>query len=531
MSISFSEIAFLISVYTIGFLLNTLILKKESSYFVAITSLFSGIGMYFFFALPILLVFGNTNVMTLSFIGSFIGLILLFLYIKKTTSIKKDALAYLISTSILILMSIFFQNFDFNLFCGDTFHLSSCAKKFSMNPEYRIRNIGSLSTWGSFYLFIQHISAEVGRIYFLSLLPILLICFTLSFQALMFRALLLMKVNKMRSFLTSALVSLVMTTSPVFLSVTLLLTTNVFLIYYLFLFISFYWMGEATRQNQWYLLAYIFMFSAAFTRVEAPIYCTIVLYCMLFKESPQSFVFGNLLVRENNKLPSQNEKKLEPIQKFPPFFNFKFVTLFFIIISLFYGLLFYAGATSEILSHERALSLMVLFFLMPFSMKILQLKGFEFIKNNFLNLIILLSFIFFSVLTIFFFKNLKSSIAGVYANITDGFWNGVLLYVFSSAIFLFFRKREKIILDKSILTSVFLIVMSIIVFSLFRTPFYKALYDSSNRLFIMIIPIIFFYLTLKLHASQPLKLLSVIREFLKKFFHCCHKQHSGVSKL
>ncbi|MBX9621800.1 MAG: hypothetical protein K2X28_07255 [Alphaproteobacteria bacterium] len=515
MNISFSEIVLLVGVYTIGFLLNTLILKKESSYFLGITSLFSGVGVYFLFALPILLILGNTNVMTLSFVGGFMGLTLLFLYMKKTTSIKKDALAYLISISVLILMSVFFQYFDFNLFCGDTFHLSSCAKKFSMNPECRIENIGSLSTWGSFYLFIQHISVEVGKIYFLSLLPILLICFALTFQALTFKALLLMEVNKMRSFLTSVFVSLVMITSPVFLSVTLLLTTNAFLIYYLFLFISFYWMGEATRQNQWYLLAYVFMFSAAFTRVEAPIYCTIVLYCMLFKESSQLLV----------------EKKLELFQKFPPFFNVKSVTIFFIVFSLFYGLLFYIGANSDILSNERALSLMLLFFLMPFSMILLQLKCFEFIKNNFLNLIILLSFIFLAALTLIFYKDLKLSIEGIYGNMADGFWSGILLYVFSSVVFLFFRKRKKIILDKSILTSFFLIVFSILVFSLFRIPFYKSLYDSSNRLFVTVIPIILFYLTLKLYASQPLKLLSVIREFLKKFSPCCQKQHSSVSKL
>lgn len=521
MSISFYEIVFLVGTYTIGFLLNTLILHKESRYFVGITSLFSGIGAYFFCAFPILLVLGNTNIMTLSFVGSFMGLILLFLYMKKTTSIKKDALTYLLSTSVLILISLFFQHFDFNLFCGDTFHLSSCAKEFSMNPEHRLKNIGTLSTWGSFYLFLQHISVEIGRVYFLSLLPILLICFTLSFQALTYRALLLMDVNKMRSLLTSTLVSLIMMTSPVFLSVALLLTTNIFLTYYLFLFISFYWMGEATRQSHWYFLAYIFMFCAAFTRVEAPIYCTIVLYCMLFKESSQSLVFANLAIRKDTKLQSRNPTKAEKLQKFPPFFDFKFVTLFFIVFSLFYGLLFYAGANSEILSHERALSLMVLFLLMPLSVKLLQLKDLEFIKNNFLNLSIFLFLILFSALAVLFLKDLKSSMRGIYLNVTDDFWRGILLYVFSSITFLFLRKREKIILDKSIWTSLFLIVLCIIIFSLFRTPFYKALYDSSNRLFVMVIPIILFYLTLKLYATQPSKLLFTIGEFFRKFKSAC----------
>jgi hypothetical protein len=528
MSISLYEIVFLMGVYTIGFLLNALILKNESRYFVGITSIFSGMGLYFLFALPFLLVLGKTSVMTLSFLGISLIIALLFFYIRKVNSIKKDILVYIIAICVLILMSFIFQQFDFNLFCGDTFHLSSCAKEFSMYPESRVRNIGSLSSWGSFSLFIQHISVEGGRIYLISLLPIFLVCFILFFQNLIFRALLLMKVNKTRGLLTSILVSLVMLTSPVFLSVTLLLSTNVLLIYYLFLFMSFYWMGDATRQNQWYLMAYIFMFSAAFTRVEAPIYCTIVLYCMLFKESPHSLVLANLVIRKDKKLRSQSEKKLEKFQKYPPYFTFKFTTLFFVVFSLYYGLLFYIGANSDILSNQRALSLMILFILLPFSMKLLQMKKFDFIKNNFLNLSILFSSILFSFLPILFYKDLKSSIKGIYENMTEGFWSGILYYVFFCVLFLVFRKREKIVLDKSISTSLFLIVLSIIVFSLFRIPFYKSLYDSSNRLFVMIIPIIIFYLTLKLYATQSSRISLITAQFLKKLYYCHSKQHSSI---
>src|SRR5207302_1215852 len=139
--------------------------------------------------------------------------------------------------------------------------------------------------------------------------------------------------------------------------------------------------------------------------------------------------------------------------------------------------------------------------------KILNIKYFRFLKVNLFNLIYIGAAIALVLLFFILPDNLNSSLKGIAGNLGTKLWGGTLIFICSSLVFITFRKRERIILEKSILSSIFLIILSIISFSFFRAPFYKSLYDSSNRLFVMLIPIAIFYLTLKFH-SQRLSQLS-----------------------
>lgn len=482
-NLHFSEIILLLYIYLSGFLFSILLLKKEKNIlFLHGISIFTGISLFFFVFFPVLVLFKKINLEILWGIGALKITCLLFLVVNKCDNLKEKLLPLFLSIPLYCALGILFQEYDFNLACGDTFHLSKCSIRCSISSQSFMDNISCLSSWGAVLVLIQYVSYKLGIIYLSSLFPILLISFILCFQALLYKALMHMKVNHRMGLVSSISAAFLLTSIPIFLKVILLVHTNTFLTYYMFLFVAFYWFGEALKEKEWYYLAFIYMVTAAFSRVEAPIYCTVFLCCMLFKDySEQKIII--------NKNSSQQGK-----ESFSSFLIFTF----FGLLGLWYGGLYFVGADTDILSNKRALFLLFVFMGMPLALFLLETKYFTFIRKRFLNFLNLSVMGILFVIYILFSEHLLSSLNGMYQNFSNDFWHGFIFFIASSIVFLILKKRTIVLLEKSILTSIFLISSNILIFSLFRTPFYNTLYDSSNRLFTTFIPLVIFYLTLKM---------------------------------
>jgi hypothetical protein len=488
------EASFMVCNYIMGFLLSSLIFKKEKQYFIAILSFFTGISFFFFVYFFLLIIFGKISLFLLFTTYSLmIGLLLFYYFICHRSHFFKMLGGMFISVLLFTATCFIVFNYDLNLFCGDTYHISNCARRFSVVPDIK-HNMTRLSSWGALFVLIQHVSYELGLPYFVSLHPILYINFIFIFQLITYRALILMNINNITSFSSSVLVAAVLGTSPVFLIISLLLHTNSFLVYYLFLFLAFYWMGEATKEKNWYYFSYIFMLTASFSRVEAPIYCTIVLLCMLYQKYSEK------------ERPLHEEQKMACSQTNLAYFfaphSLNYVIPFFILIGGWYTFLLLIGANSDILSAGRAKFLACLYPAMFFLLKFLDAQCMSKIRNNFLNILLIIPAIAFIIVFFILPDQLFLSLKGIYGNLSTHVWKGILVFILTSLVLLIFKKKEKIILEKSILTSIFLIILSTIAFSFFRTPFYKNIYDSSNRIFVSLIPIIIFYLTLKFYAHK-----------------------------
>lgn len=490
------ELLLVTALYANGFLSTSLVLKKENPFFIASMALFSGVALSFFLFFPVLLIFGKINVLTMETIFSLLFFFLFCLNMKKSSHRLKNCSYLFASLAVFLGLYLFLFNYDFNLFCGDTFYLTQCAQKFSTHPVLFASNFKSLSSWGGVFVLLQHMGYEVGLSYFSSLQVLLYMSFLGSFFFLLLEALKAFEVQPRLSLLASGITTLILATSPIFLHVVLLLHTNAYLIYYFFLFLVFFWIGNLKKKTNYIYLSYVFLFISAFTRVEAPIYCISLLLCILF-----GFESRNV-----------NKKKRERVDRKMDLFDpllFKVTILFCAVMGGWYVFLYFIGVDSDILSKDRALFLIGLYSLIPVALISLNYKILKFIKIHFFRLTYL--FIFLALISVgsVFYNHILQSLKGISHNIFNRFWVGPLIFMGGTLFIIMFKKRVGFLLEKSILTALFLIVLCIVSFSLFRKPFYGSLYDSSNRLFVTLVPILFFYLTLKLCASKAFSFLKL----------------------
>lgn len=508
-----SEGLFILGVYTAGFLFSSLFLKNEPPYFISVISLFSGISLFFFSCIPLVFIFGSISPIVLTAVQ----LVLLSLLLGSHVCLSRNwvlTISYmLVSSSLLMILCGVLSKFDFNLFCGDTFHLSNCAKRFSESPQLVLENIKSLTGWGALFVLLQHVSHNLGIPYFILMQPLLCISFVLFFQAFVYKALIKLDTDRIYALVSSIFAAVLLATSPIFLNVVLLLHTNAFLTYYLFLSIAFYWMGNLTTDKNWYYMAYVFMLTASFSRAEAPVYCTIILLCLLFDNNLKNYKI------DKNIVPHK-EMRAFPQKVTQSFFEnnlFNFALFYFLLMGAWFSFLYFVGTDNGILSNSRTLFLACVFLMMPIVITVLNLPFFGFLRGNFFNLVYIGCGCALFIAVFIPSEHLSSSLQGVLKNLNNTLWRGMELFILISTIFFMVNRKEKFFMEKTILSTIFLVVLCIISFSFFRAPFYRAVYDSSNRLFVMLIPIFIFYLTIKLHAPHAAHISNFsIGAFLQK---------------
>lgn len=485
------EFLFTSIIYSNGFLGTALILKKENPFLIASLSLFFGFSLFFLLFFATLSVFGKINILIMGGVLSILSCCFLFLYMHHSRNKRKDVLTFFASLAVFSGIYLLFAKYDVNLFCGDTFLLTVCAQKFSYHPADFAHNFKSLSSWGAVFVLIQHVGCELGLHYFSSLQGLLYISFSGVFLSLLFEALKLFNIPSKKSLFYAIFSTIALATSPIFLHVVFLLHTNSYLIYYFFLFFAFYWLGNIKNEKNYSYLSYLFLFVAAFSRVEAPIYCTITLFCILWG-------------RESCSIEAGQEKRgdfKEKLNIFDPLL-FKMTNFFCLVMGAWYAFLYGIGADSDILSSNRALFLMCIYFMIPIAFISLGSRRLETIKHYFFQWTYVFSFIAIIGTVLIFPSHILASLEGVIRNLLNRFWVGPIIFISGSILLILLNKRKRIPLEKSILTALFLMALSIISFSLFRQPFYASLYDSSNRIFVTLLPILFFYLTLKVSSLE-----------------------------
>ncbi|MBX9621736.1 MAG: hypothetical protein K2X28_06920 [Alphaproteobacteria bacterium] len=503
-----ADFIFINGLYVIGFLFASLIIQKEKNYFISIVSIFIGIFLFFIIGFFMILIFGIIYWKVFLLIGLILSSVFLIL-IYLNNSLKKRMIGLFTSLFVLNFLIFIFNKYDFNLFCGDTFILTRNALNFSSNS----RNIAPFANWGPFYPVIQYINNELGNVYSISLQPLFLLSFTLIFQKVTYKALIASDVNKMASLLTSISSSLVVITSPIFLNITLLIHTNAIFTYYLFMFVAFYWLGEAKKEKGYYYLCYLFLFAGSATRVESSIYLTIFFLCMLFKNSLHyeslKFLFTN---QRKKMIQGQTNKKIEELSHL----DLLVAQSFFLVMGTWYATQYLLGLTSEILNPSKSLFLALLYIGLALSFFAHRIVLFSFIRNNFLTITLIILLIFLPILLIMFNDIFSKNKNTIINNLSTDYWKGVRIFTVASLSFLCFRQRKRILLDSSILIAFGLMVLSIFIFGLFRIPYNNGLYDSSNRLLVALIPIAIFYLTLKVNVSQPLPFLHKVNSWFKR---------------